>query len=187
MASTRHFSGARLVYVCLRACVRARACVCVCVRACARACVCERVRVRACESACVRVRMCECCATKKNSTWLATFVKRHQTWPTCNQCVREPGPERSYRINTREVISARKTSHKRSKDPSRRRQLSRGCLRVRDREGGLGWGWGWGDCALFAVPGVVPVQEGTGARQGLRINSMVTYLRQKHITEITFT
>ena len=161
------------MFVCV--CVRAR------VRACASVCACVRARVRACVCVCV------CCATKKNSTWLATFVKRHQTWPTCNQCVREPGPERSYRINTREVISARKTSHKRNKDPSRRRQLSRGCLRVRDREGGLGWGCGWGDCALFAVPGAVPVQEGTAARQGLRINSMVTYLRQKHITEIMFT
>ena len=46
------------VYLCVRACVRARACVCVCVCVlCVCVCVCSRMRVRAC----VRMRACVMC------------------------------------------------------------------------------------------------------------------------------
>ena len=45
---------------CVRACVRACACMCVCACVCVRACTCVYVRVRACVRACVCVCVCVC-------------------------------------------------------------------------------------------------------------------------------
>ena len=49
-------------FVCVRACVRARArvCVCVCVRACVRACVCVCVYLCVCVCVCARLCVCMC-------------------------------------------------------------------------------------------------------------------------------
>ena len=61
--------------MCVRACVRVRACVCVCV--CVRACVCVRERVCVCVCVCVRAR------ERERESNVCDFIIRHVLGQTC--------------------------------------------------------------------------------------------------------